>query len=278
MCGKQTDMNHNTAIHRHLYKPWKREKRVRYSIFTSNNINCTNNPWKWQISISDNSHSIWAHTDKILVTSKCDVNNKEMQRTYQPFPHFLISTVIPTKQMQLADRFTYVWESKWPPLFMTDLPTGTTSLHGTSVSSSHIGYYHQLAQVCHPFNIFSGELGLDHWHNSCCDAAYTSLSTVPVNYLVVVPNTSAMATLSHTVGYISWTCQSIPLPMNCFCSLDAYGIQLASWLDLGSRDQRNNQSNCTLAHLLHLLQWSHLTFHSNNAHLFSQPMAHTFRW
>lgn len=63
---------------------------------------------------------------------------------------------------------------------------GTTSLHQTFVSSSHIGYYHQLAQVCHPLNIFSGELGLDHCHNSCCNAAYTSLQTVPVNYVVVV--------------------------------------------------------------------------------------------
>ena len=91
------------------------------------------------------------------------------------------------------DRFTCVWELKWPPIYMTGLPMGTTSMHQTFVSSSHIAYYHQLAQVCHPLNIFSGELGLDHWHNGCCNAAYTSLSTVPVNYTVVVRDTSAMA-------------------------------------------------------------------------------------
>ena len=61
-------MNHNTATHHHLYKPWKREKRVRTSIFTSNNINCTNNPKNWQISISNTSHSIWAHTDHPFCT------------------------------------------------------------------------------------------------------------------------------------------------------------------------------------------------------------------
>jgi len=68
-----------------------------------------------------------------------------MQCTYQPFPLFLISSVTPMKQMQLADRFTCVWELKWPPIYMTDLPMGTTSFHQTFVSSSYIGYYHQLA-------------------------------------------------------------------------------------------------------------------------------------
>ena len=169
------------------------------------------------------------------------------------------------KQMQLADRFTCVWELKWPPVYMTDIPMCTKFLHQTLVSSSHIGYYHQLAQVCHPFNIFSGELGQYHWHNSCCNAAYTSLSTAAVNYSCGT-DTSATA-MPRAVGYISWPYRSIPLPIfrtNRLCSLDACGIQLISWLDLGSCDQRNNQPNCTLTQLSHLLQWSHLTSHSKN--------------
>jgi hypothetical protein len=83
----------------------------------------------WKISISDNSHSIWPHTLIIfLVTSKWDANTGT-QCTYQPFPLFLISSVTPMKQMQLAHRFTCVWELKWPPIYMTDLPMGTTSFH-----------------------------------------------------------------------------------------------------------------------------------------------------
>ena len=57
---------------------------------------------------------------------------------------------------------------------------------------------------------------------------------------------------THTVGYVSWTYRSIPLPIfciNCLCSLDAYWIHLATWLDLRSCDQRNNQSNCKLIQL-----------------------------
>ena len=161
------------------------------------------------------------------VTSKCDANTG-MQCTYQPFPLF-IASVTPMKQMQLADRFTCVWELKWPTICTTDLPMGTTFLHETFVSSSHIGYYHELAQVCHAFNIFSGELGLDHWHNSCCNVAYTTLSTAPVNYSRGT-DTPARA-MPRTVGYISWPYWSIPLPifcMNRLRSLDAYGIQLTS--------------------------------------------------
>jgi len=87
------------------------------------------------------------------------------------------------KQMQLAGRFTCVRELKWPAVYMTDLPMGTTSFHQTFVSSLHIGYYHQLTQVCHPFNIFylfrwtwAGSLAqqllqccLHHSVNSACE-------------------------------------------------------------------------------------------------------------
>lgn len=149
MCGKQTDMNHNTAIHHHLYKPWKRVKRVIISIFTSTNITCTNNPWNWQIATSDNSHSIWAHMDHLLVIRKCDAN------TYQPFHSFLfpVSLLWSICNWQIASPaygswnghlfawLTYQW-SPHPCIRHLCLP--------------HIlGITNQLAQVCHPFNIFS---------------------------------------------------------------------------------------------------------------------------
>lgn len=113
-----------------------------------------------------------------------------------------------------------------------------------------------LAQACHSFNISAGEVGVDHWHNISCNTAYTILSTVPVNYVVVGHDTSAIAK-PHTTSYISLNYWSILLPIFCLnhlCSWHAYRIQLASWLDLGSCDQRINQSNCTLTPVSHLLQ------------------------
>lgn len=43
--------------------------------------------------------------------------------------------------MQLVNSITCIWELKWSPNCMTDLPMVITSLHQTFVSSSHTGYY-----------------------------------------------------------------------------------------------------------------------------------------
>jgi len=168
------------------------------------------------------------------------------------------------KQMQLADRFTCVSELKWPPIYMTDLPMGTTSLHQTSASSPHIGYYHQLAQVCHPLNTFSGELVLDHWHNSCCHAAYTSLSTVPVNYTVVVLTPHLWLCRTHCGIHF------LDLPVHTLAhflhelSLLPTGSSWLPGLTLGHVPKETINQTVHLQQMSHLLQWSHLTSHNKN--------------
>jgi hypothetical protein len=73
-------------------------------------------------------------------------------------------------------------------------------------------------------------------------------STEPVNYTAVVPDTPA-TDMPHTVGNDFWICWAISWStfcMNSLCSRHAYGIQWASWLDLGPCDHGNTPSNCTL--------------------------------